>query len=439
MTPLRTALCVALAFCVLAETAALRPAAAQFADIDAQAAAAPADETAAVAALSADEIHALVAPVALYPDELLAIVLPAATQPLQIVEAARFLEKLKASPDLKPNENWDPAILALLNYPDVVKLMNDDLDWTQRLGNAVMDQQADVLAAIQAARSEATSAGYLQSNDKQTVVTEQETIIIKSADPEVIYVPIYDPQPVVEHHYVNYPPPVYSTPYPYYYAPGATFMAGMFVGAAFSYAFDWNNNNIDIDCCEGGGNNNNINIGSGNTNIDRDKLQNKFNGDRNPKAKGGNGSMKWSPQKARAKSSAPRPATANKPRPNAAGIANQLGGGAKVNTGGAGGVKKITPPTTRPAAQTKRDANRGSQSLGANKTQRQQQFKQPQKPKQSQMQQRQRQQKYNNMQTKPKKGSFSTMPSQQRSRQQSNRGTSSIGGAKAPNRSRARR
>jgi hypothetical protein len=422
----RTALCVAFAFCVLAAGAVLQPAAAQFADIEDQTAAAPTDDTGAPAStlLTAEELREAVAPVAFYPDDLLAVVLPASTQPLQLVEAARFLEKQKADPNLKPNENWDPSVIALLNYPDVIKLMNDDLDWTQRLGNAVMDQQADVLAAIQDARSSATAAGYLQSNDKQTVVTEKETIVIKSADPEVIYVPTYDPQPVIENTYVNYPPPVYSTPYPYYYAPGATFMAGMFVGAAFSYGFDWNNNDIDIDCCDGGGNTNNINIGNGNTNIDRDQLQNKFNGDRNPKAKGKNG-MKWSPQKARTKSSAPRAST-TKARPNSAGIAKQLG------TGGAG-TRKATSPTTKPSARTMQDSKRGTQSLGTNKTQRQQQFKQPQKPKPSQMQQR----KQNQMQNKPKKGSFSSMPSQSQTRRQSNRGTSSIGGVKAPNRSRS--
>ena len=425
----RTALGAALFLCILAAGAALRPAAAQFADIQDQTAAAPADDAAGDAAaplLTPEELHALVAPVAFYPDDLLAIVLPATTQPLQVVEAARFLEKQKANKDLKPNENWDPSILALLNYPEVITLMNDDLDWTQRLGNAVMDQQQGVLEAIQAARGEATAAGALKSDEKQTVVTENNTIVIESSDPEVIYVPTYDPAPVVEHHYVNYPPPVYSTPYPYYYAPGAAFVTGMFVGAAFSYAFDWNNNNIDIDCCDGGGNTNNINIGNGNTNIDRDKLNNKFNGDRNPKAKGGNG-MKWSPQKARTKSSATRPATANKARPNSAGIKQQLGGGA--------GANKAAQQRTKPSAQTRQQSTRGNQSLGANKQQRQQQFKQPSKPKPSQMQQR----KYNNMQTKPKKGSFSSMPSQQRTRQQSNRGTSSIGGVKAPNRSRSRR
>jgi hypothetical protein len=432
VTPRRTALCAALAFCVLGLSAYARPAAAQFADIQGEpTAAAPADDAggdATVAPLSPDELRELVAPVALYPDDLLALVLPATTQPLQIVEAQRFLDKQKANKDLKPNENWDPAVLALLNYPEVIKLMNDDLDWTQRLGNAVMDQQEDVLAAIQDARQGATAAGYLQSNDKQTVVTEKETIIIKSADPEVIYVPTYDPAPVVQNTYVNYPPPVYSTPYPYYYAPGAAFVTGMFVGAAFSYAFDWNNNDIDIDCC--GDRNNNINIdNTRNTNVNRDNIQNKFNGDRNPKAKGGDG-MKWSPQKARTKSSATRPATANKARPNSAGIAKQLG------TGGTG-VRKHTPPTTRPSAQTRQQSNRGNQSLGANKQQRQQQMRQPQKPRPSQMQQRQKQQKFNSMQSRPKSGSFSSMPSQQRARQQSNRGTSSIGGVRAPNRSRS--
>ncbi len=108
---------------------------------------------------------------------------------------------------------------------------------------------------------------------------------------------------------------------------------------------------------------------------------------------------------------------ANKARPNSAGIANQLGG--------AGGVKKT--PTTRPSAQTKRDSSRGAQSLGPNKAQRQQQFGQPQKPKQPQMQQRRQQQKYNSMQTRPKSGSFSNMPSQRSAREQSNRGRASAG------------
>jgi len=264
-----------------------RPALAQFADV--QEGAAPAGDTAgqgsAAPLLSADDLRALVAPVALYPDELLAIVLPAATNPLQVVEAQRFLDKQKADPSLQPDAEWDPAVLALLNYPEVVKQMNDDLDWTQQLGNAVMDQQKDVLDAIQAARSSASDAGYLQSNDQQTVVNEGDNIVIESAQPDVVYVPSYDPAPIVNNTYVNYPPPVYSEPYPYYYAPAATFFAGAFVGAAFAYGFDWDNDDIDIDndinISEG-----DINIGSGNTNIDKSKLENRFSGERKAAADG---------------------------------------------------------------------------------------------------------------------------------------------------------
>src|SRR4051812_37069696 len=133
---------------------------AQFADVqDPAAEVMTADQGGAgspgAAALSADKLRALVAPVALYPDELLAIVLPAATNPLQVVGAQRFLDKQKADSSLQPDPEWDPAILALLNYPQVVKLMNDDLDWTEALGNAVLDQQKDVLSAIQTARASA--------------------------------------------------------------------------------------------------------------------------------------------------------------------------------------------------------------------------------------------------------------------------------------------
>jgi hypothetical protein len=199
------------------------------------------------------------------------------------------------------------------------------------LGNAVMDQQEDVLAAIQTARSEASDAGYLQSNDQQNVtVTDNDNITIQSAQPDVVYVPTYDPQTIVTNNYVSYPPPVYSDPYPAYYAPGATFLAGAIVGATFAYAFDWDNDNIDIDCCDGGDididndiniDRGDINIGSGNTNIDKTKIQNKFHGDH--ATAGANGKMKWSPQKARQKSTAARkPAGA---RPNSANIAKQLG------------------------------------------------------------------------------------------------------------------
>ncbi|HVO01759.1 MAG TPA: DUF3300 domain-containing protein [Candidatus Cybelea sp.] len=427
----RSAIVVGIGILLVALAIAPRAAEAQ---VDMEDATVPDDQQAAGSTLlSPDDLRALVAPVALYPDELLAIVLPAATQPLQIVEAQRFLEQRKSDPNLQPDQNWDPAILALINYPDVVKKMNDDLGWTQQLGNAIMDQQKDVLDAIQAARVSASGAGYLQSTPQQTVTTENNTVVIKSADPEVIYVPQYDPAPVVENTYVNYPPPAYSEPYPYYSAPAATFFTGMFVGAAFAYGFDWDNDDIDIDCCNGGGNtnNNNINIGNGNTNINRDDLQNRFNGDRlnggaQPKgAKAGNNKMKWSSQKARQKSSAPR---TNAPRPTTSNIQKQLGGGgaAAGNQGGAG-VRKHTPPAAKSASQTKAQSQRGNQSLGPNKQQRQQQYQN--KSQQRQQQNRAPQQRQQQMKPRPSSGgAFGNMPSQRATKAQSSRGNRSMGG-----------
>jgi hypothetical protein len=406
---------------------AARPALAQFADV--QGGAAPAEDAAeassTVPMLSADELRALVAPVALYPDELLAIVLPAATNPLQVVEAQRFLDKQKADPSLQPDAEWDPAVLALLNYPEVVKQMNDDLDWIQQLGNAVMDQQKDVLDAIQAARGSASEAGYLQSNDQQTVVNEGDNIVIESAQPDVVYVPTYDPAPIVNNTYVNYPPPVYSDPYPPYYAPAATFFAGAFVGAAFAYGFDWDNDDIDIDndidVSRG-----DVNIGSGNTidrtNIDKTKIENRFNGDRKANA---DGKMKWSPEKARAKSTAPRKTHAAN-RPTQANIAKQLGSGtSKANLSGQQRVKANKA--------TKQQSQRGNASLG-NTKQPKQQLRSNAAQKQ-QMQQRRAQQPQKQMQQRQLKqkqgGAFQMQPNRQ-AKAQSNRGSRSLKSAKQP-------
>jgi hypothetical protein len=110
-------------------------------------------EGAAGAPLSAAQLDELVAPVALYPDELLALVLPASTQPTQIVEAGRFLEARKRDPQLAPMDSWEPAVRSLLNYPVVIRRMNEDLTWTQRLGDAVSRQQADVMESIRRPRA----------------------------------------------------------------------------------------------------------------------------------------------------------------------------------------------------------------------------------------------------------------------------------------------
>lgn len=218
--------------------------------------------------LSPEEIEKLVGPIALYPDELIAIVLPASTFPLQVVQAARFLEKQKADPNLKPDENWDSSVLGLLNYPEVLNTMNDDLDWTWKLGEAVVNQQQDVMAAIQSFRGKADEVGNLESNDKTVVIKETEVIKIESASPEVIYVPSYNPSTVVVYSSAPYPY-AYSAPYPYYYSPAATFWTGMFVGAAISYGVHWYGHGRygDIDI------NRNTNITRNSINVNRDSVR----------------------------------------------------------------------------------------------------------------------------------------------------------------------
>jgi len=230
-----------------------------------RAAASQDQSSAGVALMSEDKLFDLIGPIALYPDELLALVLPAATYPLEIVQAARYLAKYEKDDSLKPNEGWDSSVLGLLNYPEVINMMNEDLDWTWRLGEAVVNQQEDVMDAVQAFRHEADEAGNLESNEQVIVIRETEIIEIRSSSTEVIYVPTYNPATVIV--YSTYPYPwLYSPPYPYYYRPAAAFWTGMFVGAAITYGIGWRghghhdiniNRNVNIS-------GNTINIGGGN-------------------------------------------------------------------------------------------------------------------------------------------------------------------------------
>ena len=116
--------------------------------------------------LSPQELDELVGRIALYPDELIAITLPASTYPLQIVQAARFLQKRAKNPGLKPRKDWDTSILGLLNYPEVIEIRNEDLDWTWKLGEAVVAQQKDVMDAIQQTRLRAHAALLAQLDHK---------------------------------------------------------------------------------------------------------------------------------------------------------------------------------------------------------------------------------------------------------------------------------
>ena len=229
---------------------------------------APAVPGGAALAPSDDELGKLVGPIALYPDDLVAIILPAATNPLQLVQADRYLDKRKADPKLPVDEKWDDAVKSLLNYPDVVKAMSADLDWTSALGEAVVADQGAVLDAVQVFRRKAYAAGNIKSDDKQVVTVEKEIITIVPADPQVIYVPQYDPTTVVTYGAMPYWG-YYPTPYPvYYYAypPGAALAAGVIWGAAIGAI--WNGGhyvshyggdaNINI--------NRNTNINTGNIN-----------------------------------------------------------------------------------------------------------------------------------------------------------------------------
>lgn len=151
------------------------------------------------APLSAGELDAMVAPIALYPDALLAQVLGAATYPDQVVAANQYL---RVNSDLKgtalqaqvQSRGWDPAVQSLTQFPTVLEQLAKNITWTSALGDAAANQQADVMAAIQRMRANAHSAGTLKSGTEITIVQQSpQVIVIESAKPNVIYVPSYNP------------------------------------------------------------------------------------------------------------------------------------------------------------------------------------------------------------------------------------------------------
>jgi hypothetical protein len=188
-----------------------------------------------------EELQQLVAPIALYPDALVSQIFAGATYPTEIVEADRWMQE---HPNLKgkdlanavDQQSWDPSIKALTQFPSVLANMDKNLAWTSALGEAYVNQQEAVMDAVQVMRARAKSAGNLQSNNQVKVVTESQTIIVEPVDPEVVYVPAYDP-------WVVYGAPVVVWPgwYPYpglYVAgPGVSFGAGFAVGLFAGFAW----------------------------------------------------------------------------------------------------------------------------------------------------------------------------------------------------------
>jgi hypothetical protein len=210
------------------------------------------------------ELDQLVAPIALYPDPLLAQVLMASAYPLDIVQAERWLEAnknlkgeaLKAAVD---KQSWDDSVKSLVATPDVLQMMSGKLDWTQKLGDAVVAQQADVMDAIQRLRTKAQANNKLQSTKEQKVTVQQvqnrQVIAIEPTDPDMVYVPYYDPGVVYgDWPYPDYPPVYWPAPG---YIGAGIIATGIAFGAGYALGrwtgghywgggFNWNNNNINV-------------------------------------------------------------------------------------------------------------------------------------------------------------------------------------------------
>ncbi len=224
-----------------------------------------------------EQLDAMLAPIALYPDDLLMQTLMATTYPLQIVEAARWL-KSDDNKDLKGDDlaraleplQWDPSVKSLVPFPQVLEQLDAHLDWTQQIGYAMATQQEDVMNSIQRLRLQAQEAGSLKTTEQQVVTnqdvvddqgqpTPAKTIVIQPADPQVVYVPAYDPTVVYgTWPYPSYPPVSYPPPPAYYpgaaLATGIAFAAGVAVTASLwgwaspHWGWGWGNGG----CCGGG-------------------------------------------------------------------------------------------------------------------------------------------------------------------------------------------
>jgi hypothetical protein len=235
-----------------------------------------------------EELEQVAAPVALYPDSLLAQVLMASTYPLEIVQADRWV---KANPSLKGDaladalnkQTWDASVKSLVNFPQVLTMMSEKLEWTIKLGDAFIADQKAVMDAVQKLRAKAKDNGNLQSNQQQTVTVEQapaaapnqpaqQTIVIQSAQPSTVYVPAYNPSVV----YGTWPypayPPVYYPP-PGYAVAGAaiSFGAGVALGAAWGHAWgncNWHGGDVDVDVNRNTNFNRSIDRNTARTNIE---------------------------------------------------------------------------------------------------------------------------------------------------------------------------
>lgn len=203
------------------------------------------------------ELDQMLAPIALYHDSLLSQILMASTYPLEVVEAARWS---KAHPELNGEEaveavsqyQWDPSVKSLVAFPQILATMDEKLGWMQRLGEAFLSQQQQVMESIQKLRQAAAAAGNLESNEQILVEQQDNSIVIQPASPQIVYVPYYDPLVIYGTWWWPAYRPVYWAPWPsYLVTPVASFKAGFYWGFGVPIgprcwfgAFNWPYRNV---------------------------------------------------------------------------------------------------------------------------------------------------------------------------------------------------
>lgn len=178
--------------------------------------------------MTAEQLEQLLGPIALYPDALVALILPACTASTDIVLAARQLRENPSDRSQVEHRGWDESVKSLTSYPEVLQWLDDNLAWTKQVGEAFIEQPAEVMQAVQRLRAKARAAGTLVDTPQQQVIADSTAIRIVPAQPEVIYVPYYEPEVV----FVSSPV--------YYSRPVLAFGTGVAVGSWLAYDCDWN-------------------------------------------------------------------------------------------------------------------------------------------------------------------------------------------------------
>lgn len=208
-------------------------------------------------AFKQEELDQMLAPIALYPDSMLSQILMASTYPLEVVQAARWSRSnahLKGQDAVRAVEpmDWDPSVKSLVAFPQILHRMDERLDWTQRLGEAFLAQEPQVMETIQGLRQRAAAAGNLRSNDQMRVARQDEHIIIEPAHPQVVYVPYYDPVDAYGPWWWPAYRPVFWGPPPGYYvapvhAPAFIWGSGIVIGTGFFFGhFNWPHRHVTV-------------------------------------------------------------------------------------------------------------------------------------------------------------------------------------------------